>query len=587
MKSLSSSPRPPASAPPAVIAWCGAGSERKISDRLLSWLRLGEVIFNATQPNRPQVRIEPPVRDKFILPSALWAQLADVEKVAAEIPLRHYLQTPPTPDPPQERVKYVVLAAIIWARISGGGYDTMAVHMAARLARLIDKPAPDALLIMRQVFGELSRLGLLIQRESQLYLGNTLTGHLAGIDLAIYDALTPSRSTPSFSRGNSKPASDADRLKAFQLIVKRMEIPRPSELDKAITALGYVAQESARKAVCVAAYRHVHRLREIHIKLRKIESKHDRLLLIGPSGSGKTHLLELVFERALHLPVVIWNSAGITTAGYVGGKVEHILQALVEKADGNLHLAQAGVICLDELDKVAAVGGDQLPGERINRDINGDAQKQLLKVIDGGEISVPTYGLGGDNQWFFRSRDTLVVGAGAFSELRFRRHRAAQIGYGAKETLATGEDQDSIIEKLIRYGFSTEFIGRFTSITQLAALSRYDLRRIVGTVISQHQANLKTEGIDLSVDDSVVDHIVEQAIQRKTGARGLGSCLMEQTLLNALYDAYSDDMTKGITLVMDGDRISHDIIRRKGRPQPKAAVIQATEGSRVYTGATS
>ncbi|MCX7008752.1 MAG: hypothetical protein NTY53_16135, partial [Kiritimatiellaeota bacterium] len=50
-----------------------------------------------------------------------------------------------------------------------------------------------------------------------------------------------------------------------------------------------------------------------------------------------------------HLPVVIRNTPSITDAGYIGGKVEHILKRMLEITDDNLCLAQAGVICLDEV----------------------------------------------------------------------------------------------------------------------------------------------------------------------------------------------------------------------------------------------
>lgn len=560
----------------------------KKSDRLLPWLRLGEAIHEATQPTRPP-SIGRPARDNRVRSGTSTQGSRDVETRLAEVEkvchgddgwtYRIYLQS--ASDKPAERMVLCVLAFVIWARFgNSNGYDTMLPHLATRLAPLVpDKPTLEAILYVRQVIADMLRLGTIVVRDQQVFITAVLADTVCGHDHHLATPMSPP--LPPFGQHCSSKRTNPNNEKEFVALLKKMEVLKPAELDKLIVAQGYVSQAQARRAICLSAYRHVRRLKSLHIEKRKVDElpKHDCVLLMGPSGCGKTHLLETVFQKMFHLPVVIWNTPSITEAGYIGGKVEHIVKRLLEISDDNIHLAQAGVICLDEIDKIASVGGEgTMPGERLNRDVSGgDVQKQLLKVFEGAPISVSS------GQLEFSSRDNLIIGSGAFSVLQNRRHNA-RLGFGATGATVEQGKQDGIVDKLSRYGFMVEFIGRFTSIVQFNALSKADLRTILeNTVIVSHQTELKAEGIGLSVHVDVLDFLVAQAWHHHTGARGLATCLM-QVLQDALFDAYSEVNVKAIALVMDGDQVRHEIIRRKARlnarrsadiPQPEDHAPQA------------
>jgi ATP-dependent Clp protease ATP-binding subunit ClpX len=341
------------------------------------------------------------------------------------------------------------------------------------------------------------------------------------------------------------------------------------ELDAMIQAEGYVGQEQARQAICVSAYRHVKRLKAIHLDGKDPNTlpKRDCLLFIGETGCGKTHLCEIVFDRILKIPTVIWNSANLTEAGYVGGKLEHLLVKLFSVSGNNTLISQTGVLVLDEIDKVASTNGGVLPGERINRDINGESvQKLLLKLLEGGQLSVPNVG-SGNQAWDFNARDTLVVGCGAFSALRNLKYTPSMIGFGAS---GKSQIQGTVgIEELVRYGLTEEFIGRFGNIVNFRHLKRTDLLEILKRTITTKYSNEFNEiAVEFSVTPEVLDLLVDRAQILKTGARGLTNGLSE-AMQDVFYEVYSVDGVKSLRLVKNGDQIGYELIRKASKRPTK------------------
>ena len=89
------------------------------------------------------------------------------------------------------------------------------------------------------------------------------------------------------------------------------------------------------------------------------------------------------------------------------------------------------------------------------------------------------------------------------------------------------------------FGLIPELIGRFPVLTALRPLKRNALRRILtepkNALIRQYIKLFAMDGIDLSFDSKALDLIVDHAIERKLGARGLrGIC--EVILRNAMFD---------------------------------------------------
>ena len=102
------------------------------------------------------------------------------------------------------------------------------------------------------------------------------------------------------------------------------------------------------------------------------------------------------------------------------------------------------------------------------------------------------------------------------------------------ETLVTVGPED-----LIRYGLIPEFVGRLPVVATLEELDQESLIKILtepkNALIKQYQRLFQMEDCDLEFRDDALLSIADQAMKRKTGARGLRT-LLEKTLLDTMYD---------------------------------------------------
>ena len=167
----------------------------------------------------------------------------------------------------------------------------------------------------------------------------------------------------------------------------------PAELSKKIGKYGYIGQEKAKKAISLLAYRHINRLRKIfvdNIEKRLLPTK-ENYLLIGPTGCGKTFLIETLFNHILRIPTVIIDITSYSETGYVGTDPVAILTRLIQAAKDPL-IASVGIVCIDEFDKISSGKNNAVfSGAVTTKDVSGlGVQKELLKMIEGAEINVPT-----------------------------------------------------------------------------------------------------------------------------------------------------------------------------------------------------
>src|SRR5271165_4937095 len=118
--------------------------------------------------------------------------------------------------------------------------------------------------------------------------------------------------------------------------------------------------------------------------LRDVVVEKSNILLIGPSGSGKTHLVKSLASY-LNVPLVIGDATSLTEAGYVGEDVESLLSRLIQAANGDVNVAQQGIVFIDEIDKIRS-GGSGF------KDLRLGVQHALLKLIEGSVATVPPAG---------------------------------------------------------------------------------------------------------------------------------------------------------------------------------------------------
>ena len=311
-----------------------------------------------------------------------------------------------------------------------------------------------------------------------------------------------------------------------------------------------IGQEKAKKILSVAVYNHYKRVWSNKHSDEKIELQKANILMYGPSGSGKTHLAQTL-AKILDVPFAIVDATSITEAGYVGEDVENILLRLIQAADYDISKAEHGIIYIDEIDKITR----KSPNPSITRDVSGEGvQQALLKIIEGCLANVPPQGGRKHPQQEFmqiKTDDILFMVGGAFegmAELLMKRVHKDNYSLGFKQASNHNEGSQSVIDSvrhqlnpddLMEFGFITEFVGRLPVLVTLDELTKDDLVRILtepkNAFVEQYKALFRMENVNLNFSKDSLLATAEQAIEQKTGARGLRT-ILESTLMEVMFE---------------------------------------------------
>ena len=108
-----------------------------------------------------------------------------------------------------------------------------------------------------------------------------------------------------------------------------------------------------------------------------------------------------------------------------------------------------------------------------------------------------------------------------------------------------------IPEDLLKFGLIPEFIGRLPVLASLEQLNEAktstNFNRAENALAKQYQKMLELDGVELEFDEDALVAIAKEAIERKTGARGLRS-IIESTMLDVMYELPSREDVKNVSL---------------------------------------
>ena len=246
----------------------------------------------------------------------------------------------------------------------------------------------------------------------------------------------------------------------------------------------------------------------------------ENILIYGSTGTGKTEILKRI-SKLYNIPIVIEDATSLSETGYQGRKITDMLEDLCLAANGDIKLAEKGILVIDEFDKLAEKSGDnQSHVSRLG------VQRSLLKLLDGTLFYF-------DNKQFDSSRLT-IVGVGAFTGI------------------TNGDDYKQLTtEDFMKYGIMRELIGRFSKTIAMNPLKKEDIIKILKnsdfSPLNTYKNLFEMLQVQFEFNDDFIEYIADLAVAKKSGARSLKT-VFDDCISSALFRIFAGEYS-GISLI--------------------------------------
>ncbi|WP_407680115.1 AAA family ATPase [Candidatus Chordibacter forsetii] len=378
---------------------------------------------------------------------------------------------------------------------------------------------------------------------------------------------------PEKPKGGGKKEKESEPVKEDPLDSIRSFDRKPKEVRDYLDRF-VIKQEQAKRVLSVAVCDHYNHVRRCirDTRAQSAEYLKPNVLLLGPTGVGKTYLMRNV-AKLIGVPFVKADATKFSETGYVGNDVDDLVRDLVKQADGNVELAQYGIIYVDEIDKIAA------ESSRGGRDVSGrGVQINLLKLMEETEVNLQSsQDMMGQMKAFMEmqrggkpgkstisTKNILFIVSGAFDQLAEsvrKRLDLTRIGFGSSGEQDMASSGINFLNKaetqdFIKYGFEPEFIGRLPVRVACDELTKEDLAEILlsseGSALDQYRKDFDGYNIKFDIGNPAINEVAKLAATEKTGARGLVTVL-ERIFRDFKFELPSTSIRK---FSVDADTVS-------------------------------